>query len=242
MKLSINGFSQDKLIEYELDATDTIIIQHIMLCCNSNMQKFIGVKNEVYVWLTEEKIIDDLPFLRLQKRGMYDRLSNLLKKGIIKKIIKCDKGFTAKKTFYSISNKVIEMHYKKIDVPFADLEDIQGNEQTTNITLFKPKFNEKYDFETLFNLFWKKYPRKVGKGNCEKWFNTHRPNKKLVDKMIISLEEQKMSEQWTREKGQFIPHPYTWLNGKRWEDEENQIQDKFKPHTKSDKEYEKGAF
>jgi hypothetical protein len=27
------------------------------------------------------------------------------------------------------------------------------------------------------------------------------------------------SEQWRRDDGRFIPHPATWLNQRRWEDE-----------------------
>jgi DNA replication protein DnaC len=33
------------------------------------------------------------------------------------------------------------------------------------------------------------------------------------------LEKQKVSTEWLKDGGQFIPHPATWLNGRRWEDE-----------------------
>lgn len=33
------------------------------------------------------------------------------------------------------------------------------------------------------------------------------------------LKQQITSEQWKKDGGQFIPHPTTWLNGDRWEDE-----------------------
>ena len=35
--------------------------------------------------------------------------------------------------------------------------------------------------------------------------------------MIEAVEEQKKSKQWS--DPQYIPHPYTWLNQGRWEDE-----------------------
>ena len=35
--------------------------------------------------------------------------------------------------------------------------------------------------------------------------------------MLKSIEAWKKSEQW--QDKQYIPHPSTWLNGKRWEDE-----------------------
>ena len=37
--------------------------------------------------------------------------------------------------------------------------------------------------------------------------------------MIEAVEKQKDSKQWKEANGQYIPHPSTWLNGERWEDE-----------------------
>ena len=71
--------------------------------------------------------------------------------------------------------------------------------------------------EELFESFWKVYPRKVGKEKCRNWFKSHKPNEDLVQKMIEAVEEQKKSKQWS--DPQYIPHPYTWLNQGRWEDE-----------------------
>jgi len=34
-----------------------------------------------------------------------------------------------------------------------------------------------------------------------------------------NLRKQKNSDDWTRNDGQYIPYPATWLNGQRWEDE-----------------------
>ena len=71
--------------------------------------------------------------------------------------------------------------------------------------------------EELFESFWKVYPRKVGKEKCRNWFKFHKQNEELVQKMIEAVEEQKKSKQWS--DPQYIPHPYTWLNQGRWEDE-----------------------
>ena len=70
----------------------------------------------------------------------------------------------------------------------------------------------------LFLQFWNAYPKKMGKGNCEKWFTSHKPSKELVVTMLTAIEKQIKSENWTKEGGRYIPMPYTWLNGKRWED------------------------
>lgn len=39
------------------------------------------------------------------------------------------------------------------------------------------------------------------------------------DKVLAAVEQQKRSEQWQKDGGQFIPHPATWLNQGRWDDE-----------------------
>lgn len=87
--------------------------------------------------------------------------------------------------------------------------------------------------EQLFEKFWKAYPKKKGKGNCERWFASHKPNEELVDTMITAIEVQKHSKDWIKDNGQYIPLPYTWLNGKRWEDETtvssgNSVKSRFK--------------
>ena len=71
--------------------------------------------------------------------------------------------------------------------------------------------------EELFESFWKVYPRKIGKEKCKNWFKSHKPKEDLVQKMIEAVEQQKKSKQWS--DPQYIPHPYTWLNQGRWEDE-----------------------
>ena len=40
-----------------------------------------------------------------------------------------------------------------------------------------------------------------------------------LEVLLTAIEKQKESAQWSKDNGQFIPHPTTWLNGKRWEDE-----------------------
>jgi hypothetical protein len=69
------------------------------------------------------------------------------------------------------------------------------------------------------DVFWQVYPRKTGKGNVEKWFQRHTPTGELVEKMLAKITELKGTHNWQKDNGQFIPLPYTWLNGKRWDDE-----------------------
>lgn len=69
---------------------------------------------------------------------------------------------------------------------------------------------------SLFEEFWKKYPRKVAKKKALKAWDKINPDRKLLDKMLSSIEIAKKSRAWIEG---FIPHPATYLNGERWEDE-----------------------
>lgn len=79
----------------------------------------------------------------------------------------------------------------------------------------------KKDIKTIghFDTFWNAYPRKIGKDKCRRWFESHKVERELLDQMLTALDTQVKSEQWTRDDGRFIPHPYTWLNQGRWQDE-----------------------
>lgn len=70
-----------------------------------------------------------------------------------------------------------------------------------------------------FESFWKEYPRKIGKGAAEKAWKKIKPSKETVEAILTAVSVQKKSDQWQKDGGQFIPHPATWLNQKRWEDE-----------------------
>ena len=52
-----------------------------------------------------------------------------------------------------------------------------------------------------------------------RWFKTHKVTEKLLEEMLQAIEEQKKSNDWQKDNGQFIPYPYTWLNQGRWKDE-----------------------
>ena len=73
--------------------------------------------------------------------------------------------------------------------------------------------------DPLFDQFWAAYPKKVAKEPAKKAFLKHKPDQALLDKMLDALQRYKRTDQWTRDGGQFIPNPATWLNQKRWEDE-----------------------
>lgn len=67
-----------------------------------------------------------------------------------------------------------------------------------------------------FDIFWRAYPKKTGKDDARRAWSKRKP--RLAD-VLQALEWQIPSEQWTKQNGQFIPNPATYLNQGRWQDE-----------------------
>lgn len=71
--------------------------------------------------------------------------------------------------------------------------------------------------DILFDQFWSEYPRKTAKVVARKSWAKINPDQELSEKIIKSVENYKKSSQWKNPK--YIPHPATFLNQGRWEDE-----------------------
>lgn len=84
-----------------------------------------------------------------------------------------------------------------------------------------------HEFPPGFDAFWQRYPRKTAKLTACKAFARLRPDDALLAVMLAAIDRQALSPQWTKDGGEFIPHPATWLNGRRWEDSASAAQDRF---------------
>ena len=71
-----------------------------------------------------------------------------------------------------------------------------------------------------FDRFWEAYPNHKAKVKAMASFQKLKPDEQLVQTMLEAIERAKRSKQWTRDNGEFIPLPATWLNQRRWEDEQ----------------------
>lgn len=73
-----------------------------------------------------------------------------------------------------------------------------------------------------FLKFWEAYPIKVGKSYCWKIWNKISRHRPPTDTILSAIEAQKEHKKMLKTTGQFCPewpHPSTWLNQGRWEDE-----------------------
>lgn len=72
-----------------------------------------------------------------------------------------------------------------------------------------------------FEVFWKAYPKHFDK---QKAIQAFKRASLLVSlpTMLDAIEKQSKYRDWCKDNGKFVadwPHPTTWLNGRRWEDE-----------------------
>jgi len=103
--------------------------------------------------------------------------------------------------------------------------------------LTKPNLTTQID--GWFTTFYNQYPKKKAKQDALKAWKNLRPNEELLNKICAAIEVQKKTEDWIKENGKFIPHPATWLNQKRWEDEIEIQNQKTKNTVKSGDETKK---
>lgn len=90
----------------------------------------------------------------------------------------------------------------------------------------KPITNNQSNTIGDFDVFWNQYPNKTAKQAAVKAWSKLKPNESLFNLIINALEKQK-----PHFKVGFIPHPATWINGKRWEDaitNEKEVQPVYK--------------
>lgn len=99
---------------------------------------------------------------------------------------------------------------RSISVSDPSLDHSQGVDRARA----KRKADQPYSADFLG--FWSSYPRKVGKGAAWKAWQQLQPD---INRVISTLAWQTKSFEWRKDNGAFVPHPATYLNQRRWEDE-----------------------
>jgi len=135
-------------------------------------------------------------------------------KGQIEQASKAGKASAAKRSNKNKSTEQREFNDRSttVDVPLNQPEP----EPITNTPIPPAKTP---GVEERFERFWQTYPRKVGKDAAKRAFEKRKPDERLLAAMLAAVALQSQTDEWRKEGGQFIPHPATWLNQGRWQDE-----------------------
>lgn len=106
----------------------------------------------------------------------------------------------------------------------------------------KKQTEEEKKIEEAFVKFWIEYPRKENRIRAEYYWKglfheTPRTKRlELYQEIMKGLRTQKASPKWMEENGRFIPHPSSWINGRRWRDEGVSMKDLEKSKEDADAE------
>lgn len=107
---------------------------------------------------------------------------------------------------------------RNVSVTVDATPQIQNRDRTeTEQTPPNPQ-NGQARYSGEFEEFWAAYPRKAAKGDAWKAWRKLKPNSELRATILVAIERHKLTDDWQRQLGKFIPYPASWLNSKRWED------------------------
>ena len=85
MRSHIFMFSQMKVVKYNLKLSDLLILDYLNQFFESDKTQTVIHNEELYHWITYRKIKDDLPILNIDIKQIFNIISDLVEKGLIKK-------------------------------------------------------------------------------------------------------------------------------------------------------------
>jgi len=164
-----------------------------MLGCNDDDLKLLLAKNFV------------IPFQNGVCVIKHWRIHNLIQKDRYKPTV-----YTEEKDKLSLKeNNVYTLDTECIQ----DVYSLESQVSIGKVSLVKVKNSYEQDFET----FWLNYPKKKNKGDAIKAWKKEKP---ILDNVLYALSWQKESMDWIKDGGKYIPYPASYINSKKWEDEE----------------------
>lgn len=198
----------------------------VYLLLSATHKECAGIHNGKKIMLQPGQLTDG-------RRHMSERLG--ISESKIQRVLKCFESEQQIEQLTCAKNRLITVKnwskYQGCEQPNEQQMNSYrtASEQLVNtIQECKEIKNDKKDIYTVkFASFWAVYPRKVSKQKAEQAFMKLKPDDDLYSKIMDGLEKSKRSAQWTKDGGQFIPHAATWLNGRRWEDEDDSQPNKW---------------
>lgn len=165
-------------------------------------------------WPSIETIADDC---ECGVTAVKKRLTKLTKLGLIERIPVVKDGMK-RPNMYRIT---IDGRYTTIDGRDATID---GREAASRWS----RGDHKTPIETpigsytraeAFDVFWEAYPRKTEKPRGEKAFHTHVKDEFTLNAILANIRARLAAGDWRLDRKKFIPHPATYLNNARWNDE-----------------------
>lgn len=205
-----------KLLEWEWyeDINTKVLFIHLLLTVNFEDKKWRGITIKRGQLVTSlQHLADETQLSVRQVRVALDKLI------MTKEVTKFP---TPRYTLVQVNNYCDYQVNDKVNDKLVTNKRQANDKLMTTTKEYKEIKKERMDIDH-FEKFWASYPRKVGKKKAQEKFMSLPVS--YLDKIFRALDEQKRSEQWQTTK--YIPHPITWLNQARWEDEPEPMSEEF---------------
>ena len=180
MKFTIMGFSQEKLMELDMDLQDCLIVRWFIDFKDTDKMYSEIAENDKFYWIKYESLLKDIPILKIEKVTLGRRLKKLSEKGILKQYIKKQGGTY---TLYTIGKEYTRLvstegcTQKSIGGVLESTTGIDEKVQTKNYSIkeinllknqsIKESKTSTAEIENFFEECWKLYPSKTGKGTIK---------------------------------------------------------------------------
>ena len=116
MRYSVLGFNQEKLIQYDIDMTDVLLLDYIQRALSQPSMVKTFEEEQPYVWLNHAKILEDLPILHIKEDMLKKRIANLVKLGLIKSITIANTAGRGSRAYYTITEAFEELQFSDEDM------------------------------------------------------------------------------------------------------------------------------
>lgn len=104
----------------------------------------------------------------------------------------------------------------------TDKQPTSYRQATDNKQECKELKNKKNIYTSEFLEFYTAYPKHKKRDDAFKAWNALNGTRPALEIILSAIEQQKQSEDWLKESGQYIPLPATWLRAGQWADEINE--------------------
>jgi hypothetical protein len=101
---------------------------------------------------------------------------------------------------------------------------------SSSTSVLRPPTSQKEETTDRFAEFWAAYPRRVKRVRAEAAWAKLCPDDKTATRIVADVRRRAVSKDWAKEGGRFIPHPSTYLNDRRWEDEDMTLPEDVVPN------------
>ena len=148
-----------------------------------------------------------------------------------------ENGYLKRASLRDGSGKIVSWEYTVFETPVSDFPQLENPDVGNRTELNTKKQNnppippeggsDGLPDPELFTRFWAEYPRKVAKLKSMQKFDKLCRSEETLEQMLTALRRQiaAAENRASRERGrdwkEFFPYPLTWLNQRRWEDEDD---------------------